>query len=366
MLACSGTKWLLLSNADVALSSICAAAPTDGIHSLSATYCCWSAAHQAQHRPTALTELVISGEHHLHALLAAAQADHLFCVEPEATGQPGPGTPPAADLTAAVATDEEAPVPRASASTSTLPSALPPHTYADEQWQRVLHTASMAWAYRSREQSRQRCRLSLFSRGRRHVPGWASADASACGTAAGDGSSGCTFGSLAQGLSKTLFMEGRQGYGVCLDLHPTAPGLTAAQLHWLLRDSGEYCCAVRGGQLYCERLVQPWSCPRPRPLLVQRDMSCVVAGGTKGLGLQYGCQLVQRGCRSLVLTSRSGLLTKDQLIELAHQGAGSSCRSISPGACHSGNEMDPYIQPFHPVWILVCRCRRVCGAPRCF
>ena len=308
----------------MALSSICTAAPTDGVRSLSATYCCWSEAHQAQHRPTALTELVISGDHHLHALLAAAQADHLFCVEPKATAQNGPGTPPAADMAAAVAAGDEAPMPRASASTSTLSSALPPHADDgdEQQWQRVLHTASMAWAYRSREQqSKQRCRLSLVSRGRRHVPGWASADASACGAAAGDG---CSFGSLAQGLSKTMFMEGRQGYGVCLDLHPTAPGLTAAQLHWLLRDSGEYCCAVRGGQLYCERLVQPWSRPRPRPLLVQRGMSCVVAGGTKGLGLQYGCQLVQRGCRSLVLTSRSGLLTKDQLIELAHQGTGTS------------------------------------------
>ena len=131
---------------------------------------------------------------------------------------------------------------------------------------------------------------------------------------------GESLGSLALGISKTQFMEGRAGYSLCLDLHHLGTRLSALQLQWLLQDSGEYRCAVRGGQLFGERLVQAPSAPRKRQLAVNPGMACVVAGGTKGLGLQYGQQLVRQGCRALVLTSRSGLLSKQELIELAQQG----------------------------------------------
>ena len=311
--ACRGAKWLLVSTDDVALSSICTPAPSDGVHSLGAAFCC--APLWQQHRPTAATELVASSQHHLHALMAATAADHMFCVEPEQQRRDvealaaAPGTPPCQE---AMVADPLADSSEPAAEAAVLPP--PPHVTA-EHWQEVLHTVSMVWAYRARESARQACKVSLVSRGRAAVPGWPEPDSASVATLAA-----AALGSLAQGVSKTQFMEGRAGYSMCLDLHHLGTRLSSLQLQWLLQDSGEYRCAVRGGQLFGERLVQAPSAPRKRQLAVDPAMACVVAGGTRGLGLQYGQQLVRQGCRALVLTSRSGLLSKEGLIELAQQG----------------------------------------------
>ena len=289
-----GAKWLLLSTEDVALKSICCPRPADGVRAIAAAYCA-APAQLGSHRPAPATELVLSSAHHLHALLGVLDADHMLCVEPEAAAvEPAdlvaPGTPPCMEAVAPAA-DEAA------------PAAAPP---ADDQ---ALHLASMAWAYRARALAQHPCKVSLVSRGQRHVPGWPS-----------NGPAGST-ASLALGVAKAQYMEDRGACGVSLDLPGRAKRrLTTAQLQWLLCDSGEYACALRGGQLYAERLVPRPGLPRPRRLVPHPGMASLVAGGTKGLGLQYGQQLVARGCRTLVLTSRSGLLSKEQLVELAQQG----------------------------------------------
>lgn len=334
--ACRGAKWLLLSSHDTALSSLCQRSPSDGLHALGAAYFFGPAWRQQRHRPAAATEVVASNEGHLHSLLSAVQADHLLCVEPVAAAVAemlaAPGTPPRRDGLAPVApASPEQPAGCAPEGASCGMAAA-----SEEQWQQAAHTASMCWVYRARQLARQRCRVSLVSRGRKAVPGWPSgsicagsssveAPAAAAAAAAGQ------LGSLAQGVAKTLFMEERAACGACLDLPPAGPRMSARQLAWLLRDSSESCCALRSGQLFAERLVpQPSPAHQRQPALqCHPGMACVVTGGTRGLGLQFGRQLVARGCRALVLTSRSGLLSKEQLIELAQQGGlgwrGCSC-----------------------------------------
>ena len=199
----------------------------------------------------------------------------------------------------------------------------------EERWQQAAHLASMCWAYRARHLARLRCKASLISRGRKAVPGWPTMFASSGGSSSNGGgasvpAAAAALGSLAQGASKTLFMEDREACGTSLDLpvDGSSPHLSASQLAWLLQSSGESCCALRGSQLFAERLAPQPSvpCQRLPSLSCQPGMACVVSGGTRGLGLQFAQQLVAKGCRTLVLTSRSGLLSRQQLAELAAQG----------------------------------------------
>lgn len=216
-------------------------------------------------RIASATELVASTEGHLHALLNAAALDHLLCVE-TATATP---TAPATAL---------------------------------------AYPTSMAWALRARALARQPCKASLVTRGCQPVPCWSNCSP--------------TLGSLAHGVFKALFAEDRAACGILLDLDPQhrTPSLTARQLQWLLSESREHSCALRGSQLYCERLVQQASAPRSRPVSLHPGMACVVTGGTRGLGLQYARQLARCGCRTLVLTSRRGMLSKAELADFAQGG----------------------------------------------
>lgn len=213
------------------------------------------------------------------------------------------------------------------ASTTTAAAAEPgtleargasPQTAAAESLEQLLHAASLAWVYRARALSRQPYKVSLVSRGRQAVPGWPSVSSTSCSAGL---VTAAALGGLAQGVSRALFLEDRTTYGVTTDLPCcSSPSLTAGQLQWLLCHSNEYRAALRGGQLYVERLVQQRSAPRHRTPPLLPGMACVVAGGTKGLGLQYGQQLLRRGCRTLVLTSRGGLLSKAELVDLAQRG----------------------------------------------
>lgn len=79
--------------------------------------------------------------------------------------------------------------------------------------------------------------------------------------------------------------------------------------------SGKYHIVLSGQQAFCERLIlaakprhQPQRCP---------EQSVLVTGGTRGLGLEFAKEKLQRGAKVAVLLSRHALLTKDQLMELA-------------------------------------------------
>lgn len=321
----------MLGTHDTPLASLCTPAASDGLHALSAAYCRHSAGRRL-HQPTAATEVVASNEKHLHSLLTSVGVDHLLCVEPDTAAVAdmlaAPSTPPCQGSLACMAAD----TPDCAEQTAVDTTAVgeQPAVTAEERWQQAAHLASMCWTYRARQLARLRCKVSLVSRGRKAVPGWPLSGAcSGAGTSSG-GSGGSAslavelLGSLAQGVSKTLFMEDREACGTCVDLpaETSNPSLSAPQLAWLVQHSGEACCALRGGQLFAERLVRQPSVPRQRlpSLQCQPGMACVVSGGTRGLGMQFAQQLVARGCRALVLTSRSGLLGKQQLAELASQG----------------------------------------------
>lgn len=296
---------------------------------MSAAYCRRPGGRRRRHlEPSAATEVVASSELHLHSLMKSVGVDHLLCVEPEAADVAemlaAPGTPPCRDGLVSTAADTpegiESPEPAAEEAAGEQQTAA----VQEQQWQQAAHLASMCWAYRARDLAGQRCKVSLVSRGRKAVPGWPLARASSGGGSYTSWSAVAALGSLAQGASKTLFMEDREACGSGLDL-PTdcsSPRLSTPQLAWLLQHSGETCCALRGGQLFAERLVRQPSVPRPRlpSLDCHPGMACVVTGGTRGLGLQFAQQLAARGCRALVLTSRSGLLSREQLADFAAQG----------------------------------------------
>ncbi|KAK9803914.1 hypothetical protein WJX72_004698 [[Myrmecia] bisecta] len=116
-------------------------------------------------------------------------------------------------------------------------------------------------------------------------------------------------------LARTLFMERRPAFGPAIDLQPGALP-TLGMLASLLQHSGEFAVAVRGQRAYGLRLVRsPEVVPRDVP--IHPDQTCMVAGGTKGLGLEYARQLVKRGCKRLLLTSRSPDVPRHLLEEFA-------------------------------------------------
>ena len=97
----------------------------------------------------------------------------------------------------------------------------------------------------------------------------------------------------ARSLSRTLFMEHRAAYGPSLDLWPPPDQDAApdqARLKDLLADSGEYSLALHHGRVYAERLVLRPE-PVPRALQVDPEMTVVVSGGARGLGLEYAKQV---------------------------------------------------------------------------
>jgi hypothetical protein len=123
------------------------------------------------------------------------------------------------------------------------------------------------------------------------------------------------FASLANSMGKTLFMESRPLFGVCLDIDDFNQGVSIEQLWWLLESGTEYNCAVVAGNLYTEQLLQHFSTPRARPPI--NHVTCVVTGGTKGLGMLHCLQCQRSGCKALVLTSRTGHVQFTDLLALS-------------------------------------------------
>lgn len=186
---------------------------------------------------------------------------------------------------------------------------------------------------------------------------------------------------LLQGIARTLFMEDRSMYGPSLDLetHAQVP-LSGSELAAALRCPGEFAMAVRGGRTYSLQLGRAME---TKPRLEHRIRSAFVAGGTKvrcfpgvhltgdflvlfstlhcflllcflqGLGLEYCRGLVQRGCRLLVITSRSGAIDPDTKAEFAKAGAevlvlkadGADAASMAATLAYVREEL-PYIEHY--------------------
>eukprot|EP00887_Chlorella_sp_A99_P003342 scaffold26.g3342.t1 len=223
--------WLLLSSQDCSLGSLCdVSLGAGGVGSVSARYDLMprvsSVTEQQQPRQKLYlgpnTQFVASCQHHMHALLRAAEADHLFLVQPE------------------LPQDDDVIV------------AGSPLSAIDRTFGELLDAASMAWAYVSHglvaagQSAGHAPRLSLVTRSQLLMP-----------VHSKHPSRTELFG-LAQGLARTLFMEGREAFGPTIDLpSKSAAGssmpncrselLAPSKLAWLLGQLGEYCYAVRQG-----------------------------------------------------------------------------------------------------------------------
>lgn len=176
----------------------------------------------------------------------------------------------------------------------------------------ALYDVSMAWAIRAKMLAAVHCRVTLISTALEDLPCTSIGDAVRPRGAS-------ILNALAKGVHRTAFHEDRSQYGVHLDLDDLNP--TAGELNWLMQRSKEFCCAMRGGHFFGQRLVrQPWL-PRDRHhTIVNQGGTCIVTGGLKGLGLAYGVQLAKGGCNALVLASRSGVLAVRDLSLLAGGG----------------------------------------------
>jgi NAD(P)-dependent dehydrogenase (short-subunit alcohol dehydrogenase family) len=105
------------------------------------------------------------------------------------------------------------------------------------------------------------------------------------------------------GIAKTLFMEERSRFSPSIDLDSCGPLPTSSVLACVLRQPGEFAVAIRSQRTYSLRLMPAYA---TRPRAAPTVTTAFVAGGTKGLGLEYCKALVRQGCRTLVVTSRAG------------------------------------------------------------
>ncbi len=172
-----------------------------------------------------------------------------------------------------------------------------------------LWEASFLWAIQAHRAVRHRSRLSVVTLGQ--VQPVASAVAQCVSPTA----------AVATAAARTLFMEDRQVCGPTIDIWPPSQLPDAAALQAALEQQpAEYALALHHGLVFAQRLVtapQPAArnCSAHRP-----DMTTVITGGTKGLGLNVARDAASRGAGCLVLASRNPSLSRDALEELASTG----------------------------------------------
>ena len=110
------------------------------------------------------------------------------------------------------------------------------------------------------------------------------------------------------GLAKTFALEHPEFWGGALDLDPVSnpEESAAALLPAILLHDGEDQSAFRNGTRYVSRLRRR-PAPSSSPVSLRSDSLYLITGGLGGLGLKIAKWMVERGARSLLLLSRSGL-----------------------------------------------------------
>ena len=172
-----------------------------------------------------------------------------------------------------------------------------------------LWEASFLWAIQAHRAVRHRSRISVVTFGQ--VRPMASAVARRISPAA----------AVATAAARTLFMEDREASGPIIDIWPPNQLPDAAVLQSALEQQpAEYALALHHGLMFAQRLTaapQPAArtCTAHRP-----DMTTVITGGTKGLGLNLARDAAARGAGCLVLASRNPSLSRDAFEELASTG----------------------------------------------
>ncbi|WP_434380751.1 SDR family NAD(P)-dependent oxidoreductase [Melittangium boletus] len=125
------------------------------------------------------------------------------------------------------------------------------------------------------------------------------------------------------GLGRTLALEHPRHWGGLIDVDAggDVDGLWAA----LQAPGGEDQLRLEGGARRVARLVKREP-PATQPLAVRADATYLVTGGQGALGLELARELVGRGARHLVLTSRGAFPERAHWDELVSQGDERSAR----------------------------------------
>jgi len=174
-----------------------------------------------------------------------------------------------------------------------------------------LWEASFLWAIQAHRAVRHRSRLSVVTFGQVQPMATTSRSAQCVSPAA----------AIATAAARTLFMEDRQACGPIIDIWPPTQLPDAAVLQAALeRQPSEYALALHHELRFAQRLV---AAPQPAARICtahRRDMTTVITGGTKGLGLEVARDAATRGAGCLVLASRNPSLSRGALEELASTG----------------------------------------------
>lgn len=285
---CRSCSWLVLSDGTRTLRSLCQPATDDAVHALCCTYQKHGDVETSAVDCCVQTEVVACQPHHLHALLTACRSDHLFVAQ---------------------------------AGSADTPECL----YRDAgQLGRYAYLSSMVWAYTAAALAGLRCKTSLLTQGSKAIFTDSDNQIFKSESPPVTDLEFSLLPCLAHGVGKTLFMESRAHYGTAIDLSG-GDRLSARQLMWLAAHSGEYAVTMRDGRVLGERLAKSALAARgeepTQAIRLQSAAACVVSGGTKGLGLELARHLVYRGCRFLVLTSRTGDIDPIALGRINRAGA---------------------------------------------
>ncbi len=115
------------------------------------------------------------------------------------------------------------------------------------------------------------------------------------------------------GLGRTVALEHPERWGGLIDLGKGEPQALAQQIHQEIQaDDEEDEVAYRDGQRFAARLATANRPDADDEITLSGTDAYLITGGLGNLGLQVARRLVQQGAQHLVLTSRTGLPSRDK------------------------------------------------------